>query len=68
VLDKNEIEENGSDCNCGPLKPKTNEKPIKEDTTADQILAKVQLACDDNTGVFFFRHNHKLYMRIVELE
>jgi hypothetical protein len=56
------------DCNCGPLEPKPSEKPIKEGTSADQILAKVQLACDDNTGVFFFRRDRKLYMRMVELE
>ena len=60
--------ETASDCNCGPLEPKPGEKPIKDGTTADQILAKVQLTCDDNTGVFFFRSDRKLYMRVVEVE
>lgn len=53
-------------CDCGPLKPRAGEKPIKDGTTADQILAKVQLACDNETGVFFFRHNQKLYLRLVK--
>ena len=56
------------ECACGPLKPLAGEKPIKEDTSAEQVLAKVQLACDDNTGVFFFRYDRKLYLRIVECE
>lgn len=63
-----EDEETVDDCNCGPLGPKPGEKPIKEGTSADQILAKVQLVCDDNTAVFFFRSDQKLYMRIVEME
>jgi hypothetical protein len=52
-------------CNCGPLEPQDDEKPIKDGTTADQILAKVQLIVDDDTGVLFFRYNTKLYMRTV---
>jgi hypothetical protein len=55
-----------TDCNCGPLEPQRGEKPIKEGTTADQIFSKVQLICDDHTGVFFFRYDQKLYMRTVE--
>jgi hypothetical protein len=30
-------------------------------------MGRVQLACDDRTGVFFFRHKRKLYMRFVEM-
>jgi len=51
---------------CCDLKPRTGEKPIPEGTSSDQILAKVQLVCDDDTGIFFYRYNHKLYMRIVD--
>ena len=54
------------DCDCGKLQPEKGEKPIPDGTTADQLLAKVQLVCDDDTGVFFYRFNHRLYMRIVE--
>ena len=54
-------------CPCGPLQPLPGEKPIPEGTSAEQVLAKVQLVCDDNTGVFFFRHKQKLYLRIVEV-
>jgi hypothetical protein len=55
-------------CDCGPLAPQSGEKPIPPDATPDKILAQVMLACDDQTGVFFFRYNNKLYMRTVEAE
>jgi len=55
-------------CLCGPLRPLPGEKPLKEGTSADTILAKVQLVCDDNTGVFFFRHKQQLYLRIVDIQ
>jgi hypothetical protein len=53
-------------CNCGPLKPQADEKPIKEGSTPEQIMAEVQLNCDDETGVFFFRYNQQFYMRTVK--
>lgn len=58
-------EESCAACQFTPL---PGEKPIKDGTTADQIIAKVQLICDDHTGVLFFRHNQKLYLRIIETE
>ncbi len=61
-------DDNSPDCNCGPLEPQDNEKPIKDGTTPDQILSQITLACDDHTGVFFFRYNRKLYMRMVDIK
>ena len=34
--------ETASDCNCGSLEPKPGEKPIKDGTAADQILAAMK--------------------------
>jgi hypothetical protein len=62
------VNTNAGDCNCGPLTPQAGEKPIKDGTTPDSILSQIQLLCDDNTGIFFFRYNNKLYMRTVSVE
>ena len=53
-------------CDCGSLTPRKNEKPIPDDTPAAQILGKIQLVCDNDTGVFFFRYDQRLYMRTVD--
>jgi len=55
-------------CTCGPLAPQDGDQKIEDGTGADQILAQVLLLCDNDTGVFFFRHKRKLYLRIVETE
>jgi hypothetical protein len=55
-------------CDCGALTPKSGEKPVSPDKTSDQIMNDVNLTCDDQTGVFFFRCNGKLYMRTVVAE
>lgn len=62
----NESESGGTDI-LGPLEPLPGEKPLKDTDTADQILSRVKLTCDDDTGVFFFRYERKLYMRIIEV-
>ena len=56
------------ECICGPLEPQEGDEEIKEGTSPEQIVARVLLLCDDNTGVFFFRHSRKLFLRIVEVE
>ena len=56
------------DCNCGPLEPQEGDEMIAEGTSADQVLARVLLLCDNDTGVFFFRHDRRLCLRVVETE
>ena len=54
-------------CDCGPLSPQQpDDKEIPFDTDPQQVLAKIMLICDDTTGVFFFRNNQKLYLRVVK--
>jgi hypothetical protein len=55
------------ECTCGPLKPQEGDEEIQDGTGPEQIVARVLLLCDDNTGVFFFRYKRKLYLRIVEV-
>ena len=50
----------------GTLKPKKNDRKLEKDDTPESIMSEVNLAADDNTGVFFFRHKRCLYMRFVE--
>lgn len=56
------------ECTCGPFKPQTDDQEIKAGTPAPDVLAKVMLLCDDDTGVFFFRSKQKLYLRVIERE
>ena len=55
-----------ADCNCGGLTPKNGENPVPNGTSSDQILSQVQLICDNETGVLFFRYDSRLYMRVVD--
>ena len=57
-----------SECACGPFKPQADDQEIKADTPAEQVLAKIMLLCDDETGVFFFRSGAKLYLRVITRE
>ena len=49
------------------LKPQADDQEIPEGTPPYDVLAKVMLFCDDNTGVYFFRHKGKLYLRLIEV-
>lgn len=53
---------------AGKLEPQPGDTKIKPTDTSDSVMAQVALLCDDNTGVFFFRHKTSLYMRVVEAE
>jgi hypothetical protein len=52
--------------NCGALKPQQDDEEILAGTQPQEVLSKIMLICDDTTGVFFFRYNQKLYLRVVE--
>jgi hypothetical protein len=54
-------------CDCGPLAPQPGENPIKVGTSPDAILNRIQLECGPKTGVFFFRYQGGLYLRVVKL-
>jgi hypothetical protein len=56
---------NAPQYSCGPLTPQQNDQQIPMDTQPQAVLAKIMLLCDDDTGVFFFRNNQNLYMRII---
>ncbi len=53
-------------CDCGGLSPRPGDKEIKGTDTVDSVWSQVLLTCDDDTGVFFFRHKRRLFMRVVE--
>jgi hypothetical protein len=53
---------------CGPLAATPSDIPITEVDTPEKIWSMVQVACDDNTGVFFFRDQRRIYLRYVETE
>jgi hypothetical protein len=53
---------------CGSLVPQPNDIPITEVDTPDKIWNMVQVACDSNTGIFFFRHERRMYMRYIETD
>ena len=55
-----------AECCCGPFKPQQGDQEIPAGTEPQEVLAKIMLLCDDTTGVFFFRHNQKLYLRVIE--
>jgi hypothetical protein len=50
----------------GPLEPRPGDTPIEKTDTPESIWADVLLTCDDDTGVFFFRHKRKMYRRVIE--
>ncbi len=52
----------------GPLKPEDGDRKIDVDEDPMQIISEVQLTCDDNTGVFFFRFKRALFLRVVEFQ
>lgn len=54
-------------CNCGPLEPRDGDEKLAAGMTPDEVVSRVMLVCDDDTGVFFFRHSRALYLRIVEV-
>lgn len=60
------ISNNVPQCNCGPLAPQNSDQKIDPGTSPQSVLAKIMLICDDNTGVFFFRYNQDLYLRVVK--
>jgi hypothetical protein len=54
------------ECTCGPFKPQAHDHQIDRRTSAQEVLSMVMLLCDDDTGVFFFRYDQKLYLRVIE--
>jgi hypothetical protein len=52
----------------GLLTPRAGDRKIDRDEDPAQTIAEVQLTCDDNTGVFFFRHQRTLFLRVVEFD
>jgi hypothetical protein len=46
--------------------PQPDDVRITEVDTPDKIWSMVMIACDNDTGVFFFRHERKMYMRYIE--
>jgi hypothetical protein len=55
----------GPQCSCGPLTPQTDDQEILFATQPQEVIAKIMLCCDNQTGVFFFRNDQKLYLRVV---
>lgn len=53
-------------CNCGPLAPLPGEQPLRPGTSAEAILSRMQLECDHETGVLFFRFQGQFYLRTVK--
>lgn len=51
---------------CGPMRPVDGDEPITKDETPEAIVANIMLTCDNDTGVFFFRHQRRLYRRVIE--
>lgn len=47
--------------------PRSSDTMIKPNETGDQVLGKVQLLCDDERVVVFFRHDDSLYRRVVKI-
>ena len=54
-------------CNCGPLQPLATDKDVTGQS-AEAVLAKIDNTCDEDAGVFFFRHKRKLYLRTIKLQ
>ena len=54
-------------CNCGQLAPLPGESPLALGTPSDAIVSQIQLECDNETGVFFFRFKGRLYLRVVKV-
>lgn len=52
----------------GPLEPEDGDTVITSADSPESIMSQVMIACDSNTGVFFFRYQRRLYMRVVEFE
>ncbi len=55
----------GPQCSCGSLTPQPDDQEIPVATPSQEVTAKIMLYCDNQTGVFFFRNNQKLYLRVV---
>ncbi len=55
----------GPQCNCGSLTPIADDQQIPVATPPQEIISKIMLICDNQTGVFFFRNNQQLYLRVV---
>lgn len=53
---------------AGKLEAGPGDTKIRPTDTPESVMTQVALLCDDNTGVFFFRKNGNLYMRVVEAE
>ena len=47
------------------LDAKTSDEDVT-DLPSQEVMTRVSLTCDDSTGVFFFRHEGRLFMRTVE--
>lgn len=50
----------------GDLTPKEGDIVLTADDTPEKVMSQIMIASDDDTGVFFFRYQRRLYMRIVE--
>lgn len=55
----------GPQCCCGPLTPQPDDQEIQVGTPPQEVVAKIMLICSNQTGVFLFRNNQKLYLRVV---
>jgi hypothetical protein len=50
----------------GDLTPQNGDIVLTSDDTPEKVMSQIMIASDDDTGVFFFRNQRRMYMRIVE--
>ncbi len=50
---------------CGCLTPRPDDSLIPSNANSDSLLTKMKLTCDGQTGVLFYRHRGKFYLRTV---
>lgn len=51
---------------CCVREPQEGDIVLTTDDTPEKVMSQVMIASDDDTGVFFFRYQRRLYMRLVE--
>lgn len=59
--------DNPSSKSYGILEPQKGDIVLTSDDTPEKVVSQVMIACDADTGVFFFRYQRRLYMRFVEV-
>jgi len=50
----------------GNLTPQEGDIVLTVDDTPEKVMSQIMIAADNETGVFFFRYQRRLYMRFVE--